>query len=261
MPLLTGQQLAHYNTFGYLFLPQAFSAEEMVAFTRATEEVWEENPVAEQNGERSLIQFVEGKPLLTGIVTDDRIYPIILELLGSGFVWVGSEGHISSRDEVKWHPDRKYYRSGEEGLIDFPQIKMMIYLEKVTVDSGCLRVIPGSHRMPLHKDLADQEINPDARPFGLSSRDIPSTPLESEPGDVILFNHCIWHSAFGGGKDRRYLALKFAAKPFTDDQLKSLDRYTTKVFEPHEAFLDNDDSRIRAMVGNMAQYSTGRTGI
>ena len=258
--MLTAQQLAHYNTFGYLFLRQAFSPEEMAAFIRVVEEFWKENPVEEENGERFLIQFVERQPLLTSIVTDERIYPIVEELMEPGFIWVGSEGHISSRDEVNWHPDRKYYRDGEEGWIDYPQIKIMLYLDKVGKDSGCLRVIPGSHRMPLHKDLADQESDPDSQPFGLAPRDIPCAPLESQPGDVILFNHCIWHSAFGGGVGRRYLALKFAAKPFSDDLLVSLDRYTTKVFEPHEAFLNNEDARIRRMVENAAQYATGSLG-
>ena len=258
--MLTPQQLAHFSTFGFLFLKRAFNAEEMTAFIRAAEAVWEEDPEPEKNGERRLAHFVERRPLLTRLVTDERIYPVIEALIGPEFIWVGSEGNISTRSHVKWHPDRKYYRNGEEQWIDYPQIKVMMYLEKVKRDTGCLRVIPGSHRMPYHKDLADQETDPDALPFGLAARDIPCAALESEPGDVILFNHCIWHASFGGRKGRRYIALKFAAKPFAEDHLISLERYTTKVFQPHEAFLNNDEPRIRALVENLAQYATGRIG-
>ena len=119
-------------------------------------------------------------------------------------------------------------------------------------------MIPGSHRMPYHKDLADQEVDPDALPFGLAGQDIPCAALESEPGDVILFNHCIWHSSFGG-KARRYIALKFAAKPFAEYHLSSLELYSPKVFEPNEAFLNSDEPRLRALVENRTRYATGRT--
>ena len=258
--MLTPQQLAHFETFGFLLLPQAFSAAEMATFTRAAEELWEENPEPEVNEERRLGYFVERSPILTQLAEDDRIYAAVEQLMGPEFIWVGSEGNISNRSDVKWHPDRKYYRSGEEQWIDYPQIKIMLYLERVEKESGCLRAIPGSHRMPLHKDLAEQEIDADAKPFGLASRDIPCTALESTPGDAILFNHCIWHASFGGGRGRRYIALKFAAKPRADDHLISLERYTPKIFQPHEAFLNSDRPRIRAMVQNLAQYAEKRSG-
>jgi len=232
----------------------------MTAFIRVAEEVWEADSEPDENGEQRLAFFVERRPLLTRLVADERIYPVIEALMGPEFIWVGSEGNISTCTEVKWHPDRKYYRSGEEQWIDYPQVKVMIYLEKVTRDTGCLRVIPGSHTMPYHKNLAVQEIDPDARPLGLAPRDIPCVALESEPGDLILFNHCIWHSSFGGGKGRRHIALKFAAKPFAEDHLTSLERYTPLVFKPHESFLNSDEPRIQALVESLTRYAAGRIG-
>ena len=246
--MLTQQQVAHFNTFGFLFFRQAFSAEEMAGFTRAAEEIWEENPQPVEHEERRWNYFVERRPVLTGLVTDERIYPIIEQLLGSEFLWVGSEGNISSRSKVRWHPDRKYYKKGQEHWMDFAQIKVMIYLDEVNRDSGCLRVIPGSHKMPYHKSLTEQEIDPDARPFGVDGPDIPCAALGSEPGDLILFNHCIWHASFGGGENRRYVALKFAARPSADHHIDSLKEYGAGVFEPHEAFANHRDPRIRTMV-------------
>lgn len=256
--MLTTQQLAYFSTFGFLVLPRLFMVDEMTAIIRAAEEVWKEDPEPEKNGERRLDYFVERRPLLTRLVADERIYSVIEALMGPEFIWIGSEGNISTRTEVNWHPDRKYYRRGEEQWVNYPQMKVMLYLQKVTKDTGCLRVIPGSHTMPYHKDLADQEIDPDACPFGLAPRDIPCVSLESDPGDLILFNHCIWHSSFGGGKGRRYIALKFAGKPFTEDDLTSLERYAPLAFQPHESFLNNDDPRIKALVEHLDRYATGR---
>ncbi len=256
--VLTPQQLAHFETFGFLLLPKAFSTNEMASFIRAAEELWEKDSTPEANEEVRLSYFVERNPGLSQLVTDDRIYPVIEELMGPEFIWVGSEGNVSNRSVVKWHPDRKYYREGEGHWIDFRQVKVMMYLEPLTRETGCLRVIPGSHRMPFHKKLAQQEVDPDSMPFGVAGQDIPCAALETEPGDVILFNHCIWHGSFGGGTDRRYIALKFAAKPSAEYQLISLQRYTPKIFQPHEAFLNSDDDRVRGLVQNLKHYADGR---
>jgi len=246
--MLTPEEIAHFKTFGYLLLRQVFDVHEMTTLIRAAEDLWASDATRETDKERRFDAFFERSPLPTSIVTDDRIYPVVEDLLGSGFLWVGSEGNISNRSEVNWHPDRKYYREGEGHWIDYLQLKVMMYLEKVTRETGCLRVIPGSHRMPLHKDLAAQEIDPKSKPFGVEGKDLPCAALESEPGDVILFNHCIWHSAYGGGKDRRYVAMKYAARPFEKSQLVSLERYTPKVFEPHSAFVNHKDGRIKELV-------------
>ena len=256
--MLTEQQLAHFSTFGFLLLKQAFSATEMAAFTSAAEELWREDPTPAANAERRLSYFVERQPLLTRMVADDRIHAVVHDLLGDRFIWGGSEGNISNRRDINWHPDRKYYRHGEEERIHFPQVKVMLYLQKLGKDSGCLRVIPGSPRMPYHKDLAQQEVDPASRPFGMAAQDIPCHALESEPGDVIFFNHCIWHSVSGGMQGRRYIGLKFAARPFAADHLKSLETYTSSIFQAHEAFLNNSDPRIRGMVENLADYAAGR---
>ena len=255
--MLTPQQQAHFNIFGFLLLKQCFTECEMAAFIDAAEALWATDPEPEANGERRLNCFVERRPDLTRLAADDRLYRSVESLLGADFIWVGSEGNISNKDYIKWHADRKYYRSGEEQWIDFPQVKAMLYLEKLTRDTGCLRVIPGSHRMPLHKDLAAQEIDPEARPFGVAPQDVPCVPLETAPGDMILFHHCIWHSTFGGGK-RRYIALKFAAAPRTPDQLDSLQRYSPDVFNPHDAFVHSDQPRLRRMVDRMPAYAAGR---
>ena len=256
--MITPQQEAHFGTFGYLLLPRLFSLVETAQFTRSAEEIWAEDQESEKSGERRLRYFVERRSDLHRLVSDDRIYLAIATLLGPEFIWVGSEGNISNRGEVGWHPDRKYYRRGEEHWIDFPQLKIMMYLEKVTRKTGCLRVIPGSHRMPLHKDLEKLEVEPASRPFGIDGAEIPCAALETEPGDVILFNHCIWHAAYGGLEGRSYIALKFAARPFAEDHLKSLARYTPGVFQPHEGFLNSDDPRLQSIVKDHALFATGR---
>jgi hypothetical protein len=111
--VLTDQQIAHFGTFGYLMLKQAFSEAEMETFVSAAKDLWAADAARETGKEQRFDTFFERSPVLTSIITDDRIHPVIETLLGSGFVWVGSEGNVSIRSEVNWHPDRKYYREGE----------------------------------------------------------------------------------------------------------------------------------------------------
>lgn len=256
--MITPPQQTHFRTFGFLLLPSLFSSEETAEIVGLAEEIWTEDEKQRKNEEWRYRTFVERREGLHRLVSDDRIYGTVEKLLGPDFIWVGSEGNISNRDEVNWHPDRKYYRVGEEHRIDFLQIKIMMYFENVRRDSGCLRVIPGSHRMPMHKNLEKLEVEPGTRPFGVHGADVPCAALETNPGDVILFNHCLWHAAYGGREGRRYIALKFAARPSEEDQLKSLEQYTEGVFEPHDGFLRSEDPRLRSLVEDHALFANGR---
>ena len=258
--MITEQQQTHYHTFGFLLTPGLLSQQEMHEVTQLADEIWAENEEQEKNEERRYPGFIERRKGLHSLVSDERIYRSVEILLGADLIWVGSEGNISNRREVNWHPDRKYYRNGEEERINFGQIKIMIYLDEVRRDSGCLRVIPGSHRMPMHRNLKKLEVEPGNRPFGIHGADIPCVALETNPGDIIFFNHCLWHAAYGGGEGRRYIALKFAVRPREEDELKSLEQYTEGSFKPHEEFLNSEDPSLRSLVEERALFSTGRLG-
>ena len=57
--------------------------------------------------------------------------------------------------------------------------------------------------------------------FGLASCDLPAYSLESEPGNVVYFNHRTWHASFGGATGRRMLSLTYKVKPRTKLIIKS----------------------------------------
>ena len=169
------------------------------------------------------------------------------------------------------------------------RIKVAMYLDPVTAETGCLRVVPGSHRLPLHKDLEplrywrvkqtiaegrgsekDLEqfrdlVGDNGEPiFGVQPADLPGFPLESEPGDVVFFNQHIYHSSFGGHTGRRMFTMNFAEAPKTDEQIELLKReyagssvardalqYTKsdRTYEPE--FLYSDSPRIQSMVAKL----------
>ena len=250
--MFTPEQKSHFDTFGFLILRQAFSADEINRLTIEAEKIWDERRKKFPSKDKGLDvgEFVEQRPLLTNLLVDDRIHGTIEGLLGPDFIWGGSEGQVTGHRHHGWHTDRP----GDEEEISYLRIKVMIYLDPLDKDSGCLRVLPGSHRLPLHGEIEPEEHHQHGdyvKPFDITGPDMPGFPFECRPGDVIFFNHCLFHSMFNGKKGRRYIALKFAARPTTDKQLASLRYYTKDIFEPADTLLKSDRPRIRRMVEDL----------
>ena len=246
--MLSDQQIDHFRTFGFLLLRQLFTADEIGEIRRAADELWRvERGGGPDLGEyQHIAPFIESSGELYGLVEDDRIYLTIEKLLGSGFVWGGSEGNKGSFNETQshgWHCDRP----GEEEP-DYVRIKVMLYLTPTAKDAGALRVMPGSHRKPFYDQLEGLnhiQSRPEVMPFGVPGPELPGCALEVEPGDAVFFNQYLYHAVFGKQVDRRYIALKFAEKPTVARHYEGLKKHGA--FSFHRSFADATRPRIRQM--------------
>ena len=247
--MLTAEQKAHWETFGFLMLPQLFTSEE-VSLMRGEainllDEARDSQPF-EGAESQTVMPFFERRPSLIGLLEDDRIYETVEDLLGPGFILVLTEAHLSVGD-TQWHGG-----SRTRGVL--PNVKMGIYLESVTRDNGCLRVIPGSHRSPLFESLASlkpQFDDPSTTPLGVVGPDVPSVALESEPGDLVVFLEEVCHAAFGGRIGRPRIALNFDAAPSTDARIENIRTEYAKtvyMYRPAKSLLESDRPRLRSMV-------------
>lgn len=252
--MITAEQVAYFHTFGFLALRQAFRSDEMASICREFDDLIVQDRQGQPfPGERrqALYGIAEKSPLLTGLVEDDRIYETVERLLGPGFIWLCSEGNLYVGD-TGWHPDGT--------RLSYPPMKVSLYLDPITKDTGCLRVIPGSHRLPFHEDL-----KPVAK-VGVPGPDVPCFPLESQPGDVFFLNMNLWHASFGGRPGRRHLAVNFVPEPTDDEHVALLKQnhqivlsliqrmqYSQpgRVFE--DAFLSHDSPRIRRLAAKWVE--------
>jgi ectoine hydroxylase-related dioxygenase (phytanoyl-CoA dioxygenase family) len=260
--MLTTEQRLFFDTFGFLVLRQQFDADEMSSISSEFHEVMETDRQGQEfAGERrhGVMGFVEQRARLTRLVDDDRIYGPLEQLLGEGFVWIGSDGNLYVGD-THWHSD---------GSDSYRRIKVAFYLDPVERDTGCLRVVPGSHRPELHDRLTAQEPGEDAgtSPYGVDLADIPSFPLESQPGDVVFFNQNLFHASHGGRTGRRMFTLNVGAKPTEAAHYDYLRRMhetnrsrfiatmqvtqTNRVYT--DEFLQSDSPRIRGMVSELLE--------
>lgn len=254
--MITAEQKAYFHTFGFIHLPKQFSVEEMEVVTREADRLWEESREGRPLGENQQIQeFVEKGPLMSQMVVDDRIFGTVEDLLGPRFIWNGSEGNLSFNTEQNWHTDRP--NEPHASTYSFH-----LYLDKVRADTGCLRVISGSHRPPLYDSLLpiNEQQSPDTtmKIYGINPTDVPGIVLESDPGDVIFFSQKIYHAVYGKLPGRRYLKLRFVAWPDTDEAIASLMRYNSRgsIYRPDKAFVNSDNPRIRAMVDPLLELAT-----
>ena len=247
--MLTEKQLAHFKVFGFVVLRSLLSPKEMADIGRDFDEVMAEERKGEPfTGEKSqtVLWFVEHQPSLARLAEDDRIYDSIGQILGPNFLWVLSDGNLYVGD-TQWHGG-----DGEPKVLQ--HVKVAIYPDPVSKETGCLRVIPGSHQPQYQhrlKGLREQFEDPSKRPFGVAGAEVPAFPLESQPGDVVFFSENLWHGSFEGGAGRRMFTLIYYSGPTNAEEVQYLRDFhsrTTGMFHPHETFLNSDSPRIRGMV-------------
>ncbi|MDP6064684.1 MAG: phytanoyl-CoA dioxygenase family protein [SAR202 cluster bacterium] len=253
--MLTSGQIAHFETFGFLVLKQLFTQEEAIIMKDEAEDIFDgfrADNVFEGHHWEAVQPFFERRPFLSMVPDDDRIYNIGVDLLGPDFLLEGTEGNLQ-RGDTPWH--------GGIPEVGSPRhIKIGFYLEPLARETGCLRVVPGSHNVDspdLLAILRDRNYEPDFRPFGMAPADVPSFAIESRPGDVVVFTEDVCHASFGGIDHRHQHALVFMANPETDAEVAFVRTKYEKLkygLRPADSYVHSARPRIRRMVSRLVEW-------
>jgi len=196
--MFSSAQRSHFDAFGFLIFRKHFppAAMEMLAavFDR-TMATYQSSPRHVEAWECVVDYALANPQICEQFLEDDLIQGALSALLGSDFVWYGASCNWFGTG--KWHPDQHGYERGS--------VKILIYLDSLRADRGSLRLIPGSHRPPLHEILQPhQPPNDDSEDgmFGMRGVDLPAVDFEPDPGDAILFSKNLWHGAFDRRRSR-----------------------------------------------------------
>jgi hypothetical protein len=121
--------------------------------------------------------------------------------------------------DTRWHSD------GYGGRGGLRHIKLAFHLDPLTRATGALRVIPGCHRVgEPFADQVEREIRDSQTLWGVAGSDVPAVALETQPGDVVVFNHDLKHSAWGGSQRRRMFTMNCCQR-YPDEKLQDLRDY------------------------------------
>lgn len=208
---LTEQQCAFFETFGFLVFPRML-ADDLPWINQGFEEVFAARAEV-HDGTRRTIAGTDSSALLCTLLDHPKVVEVASSLMGDGFNYLGGDANYYVGD-TGWHSDGWH----DVGLY----VKMAFYLDPVTRDTGCLRVIPGSHHVGNSWVQDLRRVNHPEQNFGVAGRDIPAVALESTPGDVVVFNHNLHHAAYGGGNRRRMFTLNLSRRAETPAEVQGL---------------------------------------
>jgi hypothetical protein len=154
------------------------------------------------------------------LMREDSLLDAVEDLIGPDILCWNSLFWVKEAQSTKyasWHQDLKYW-----GLDTDDLITVWIALSPATLASGCMSVLPGSHReemLPHRDEYGDnnlltrgQEISVDVDP----SKTV-SMPLQ--PGEASLHNGRLAHASAPNKSDDRRIGLSFHYMPTTTRQI------------------------------------------
>ncbi|MFQ6197693.1 phytanoyl-CoA dioxygenase family protein [Streptomyces sp. NPDC000405] len=206
-----GQQL---RVFGFARIEQA-AAEVIDDLTRAFDRVVK--PPTEDVPDVRVTKFdvLTEMPELELVTESEWVRTVCQTFFERRFQIVTSDANLLVGDSY-WHSDG-FYRT--------PFLRFVLYLDDTEGDTGALRFIAGSHRAD-NGWLGDptRHVIRHHQDLGLDGSDVPGVVVESRPGDVIVFDTNVLHSAWRGGI-RRQLAFNCVGEPVTEAERRDTSRY------------------------------------
>lgn len=236
---LDERQLLHVRTFGFVVLRQAFTPEDMATVLAEQERAMREATGPGEPKEQLVCTMGLSTPFLAAWLEEPRFVAIAQQVMGADVI--GACSYVMRYvGDTGWHVD--------DYSAEVPGVKFVAPCAPVRADSGALRVVPATHRMPLDDSTRDA--------YSREISAVPAYVCEADPGDVIVFDNRIWHASSGGSSDRRACYLYFLRNPRTDSEvaaarglnsltLQMRERYGAHAAIPRSWFEGPDQAPLR----------------
>ena len=209
--LLTPEQSARYARDGVLHPIRAFDTE-TAAVLRAEVEALERDHAAGAGGhDLNQLFRVNGQlviPMLHRIASDPGILDPVSSILGQNLLVWSVELFIKEPGTTKvvsWHQDITYWGMGETD----EELTAWLALSDVSVQAGCMRFIPGSHKNAIvpHADTfdADNLLSRGQQIEGINEADAVFGALK--PGEMSFHHGRTFHASGPNMSDDRRIGV------------------------------------------------------
>jgi len=152
--------------------------------------------------------------IFTECVTQPRLLGRLRQLLGPQIVMpLAHHNCVMTKQptfssDTRWHQDVRYWSFMRPELIS-----VWFAMGREFPDNGCLRLIPGSHRIDVGRDRLDDDLF--FRPDLPQNQELIEQQItaELEPGDALFFHARVLHAADRNRTDRTKFSTVFTFRP------------------------------------------------
>jgi phytanoyl-CoA hydroxylase len=104
-----------------------------------------------------------------------------------------------------WHQDEFYFPFDRS-----PQVGLWLAVSQATLENGCLWVLPGSQREPVHEHVPDRRPNANYGYVEIVDHDMgAAVPVLMQPGDLLVFHSRLMHRSTDNQSDDIRAAMVF----------------------------------------------------
>ena len=218
---LTDLQVSQFQETGFLSAFPVLSADQ-ARHLRANLETFEAENDGVLTGSLRFKNHLLFK-WLSDLIRSPKILDAVEDIIGHNIMVWATDWWIKEANSpqfVSWHQDSQYW-----GLDTAKLVTVWVALSPSTIESGCMRILPGSHVGP---DLAHEETYHDdnmlTRGQSISGIDEDkAVNLEVQTGQAVLFAFRIAHASYPNQTDDRRIGLAIRYIP-TDTQQQYSDQ-------------------------------------
>ena len=200
--LLTDEQVAAYHRDGIVFPMRVLSEEQAASLLDASNDL--EQRIGENAKATDLAQMHLHFRWAYDLVVNPQILDAVEDVLGPNIVgWATGLFPKQPNDPkfISWHQDGTYWNLDTHDVVT-----AWIALSPATIENGCMRVIPGTHKLPIqpHTDTyAADNLLSRGQEIGMEIDDNDAIDIVLDPGEMSLHHVKIVHGSNGNESDTK----------------------------------------------------------
>ena len=210
--VLNESAIAQYKREGYYF-PVKILDDEQVAANRARLEKFEVDqgsPIAGAQRSKSHLLFT----WVDDLMRHEKILDAVEDLIGpdilcwNTFFWIKEP---FSETFVSWHQDLRYW-----GLDTDHLVSVWLALSPATLETGCMRVLPGSHKgdlLPHADEYKQHNLLTRGQEIAVEVDEAKAVAMPLQPGEISLHNVRLAHASGPNRSGDRRIGLSMHYMP------------------------------------------------